>query len=142
MRESFLNISTKAAVAVLLSIAAVELIGVNRHVRRIVQVHFWELEAVLGVTLWAFLVLFVLKRGARIKLPRMLGVGFIAGLVSGSIGAVSLSVLNYHRRGIFNSGLWWSELGSFAGISMVATCGWLIGILSGLFLYFMSRDKP
>jgi len=139
MRKSPYKIAVNTALAVLSSMIAFELVGINRVVRRIVQVHFLELEIVLGITLWLLLMLFLIKRKntARNGLLPLLGFGFLAGSLSGAVAAASLSALNYHERGLFDYISSWKDLASFLGISILGTLGWLLGLFSAVLTYFL-----
>lgn len=142
-RERF-NISMRTAAAVVISVAAVEVLGVNRMVRGIVQVGFLGLEIVVTIVLCLFLMVYSLRYGAKTRWGfwGFAGMGLFAGVVSGAVGIVVLSIVNYPRRGIFNSGLSFASLVSLVGISILASCSWLVGILSGIFLSLTYRFRP
>ena len=142
MRKRYFALSTKVALAVSVSVLGMELIGVNRLVRQIVQVNFWELEALLSITLWLLVSAFVLYRADKtLGFWRLVSFGFVAGSISGLVGAVGVSIVNYQQRGIFNSALSWTGVLAFVAISILGTCGWLIGTLSGAVLHLLIQAR-
>ncbi len=130
--------------SVLLAGLTTELLGINRLVHRFVQRDrdFVKLELVLVTTLCALMILLAFKR--REHVYRSHAVHFVlfgvaAGVLSGILAMASLSVFNYDRAGFFQYTSSWSDVVGFIVASTLQTFGWLIGLLSGLYLTLMFR---
>lgn len=145
MSNSVIGILIKSVLAVMGSIAIVEISGLNRIVRHVIQIRiqFLQLETILGVSLLLLLATYVLriKNSAQLRFLPLIAAGFMFGLLSGLVATVSLSILNWNQRGIFNSNLSLHDVGLFIALSMLGTLGWLIGSLAGSLLYLSMRTK-
>jgi hypothetical protein len=124
----------KVILCVILAVGTIELVGINALVRRFVQRGFQQMEIVLAITLSLLMILFISRKSVgppQILHAILFGLG--SGLVSGVVAMASLSA-NYHRVGLFHRASSFSEIAGFIGAATVETFGWLVGILSGVYL--------
>lgn len=130
--------------SVLLAILTAELIGVQRLVRRFLQreKEFQAVELVLILTLSAFMFFFMhygKRCGRSPRASHLIMFGLGAGLVSGLLAMTFPSLLLSEAAGLFEFVSSWEDIVGFVAMSTVVTFGWLIGVLSALYLTIISR---